>query len=53
MATGSAASATTALVIKVIDNVLKNKYITIQDIATIVDDNPQMVQNIWNWLIDN
>ncbi len=51
IATGSTASATTALVIKVIDNVLKQKYITIEDIGGIIGKNPELLDEVWAWLL--
>lgn len=48
---GSVTSATTALVIKVIDNILKKGYISKGDIANIIHDNPELAEIIWNWLI--
>ncbi len=40
VATGSTASATTALTIKIISNALKQQYISKEDLAEIISDNP-------------
>lgn len=53
IAAGSIASTTNALAIKMIENVLKKGYITIQDIAGVISDNPELVEVLWKWLIDN
>lgn len=53
IATGTIASSTNALAIKMIENVLKKGDITIQDIAEIISDNPKLVNDLWEWLIIN
>ena len=53
VATGSASSALTTLIVKVVDNILKQGYITKADIAQIISTNPQLVDDLWIWLLAN
>jgi hypothetical protein len=48
---GTASSTLTAITIKVIDNVLKRKYIIKGDISQIIGKNADKVEEIWKWLV--
>lgn len=52
------AGAISAFTLKVIENMISNKYITIEDIAGLIHDsgsagNSELPNEVWHWLLEN
>ena len=51
VAAGGVASGATAAIIKIVDNILKNGYLSKGDIAGVIGNNPGLVDEVWAFLI--